>query len=155
MLRAVGLEDDDFKKPMVGIASTGSEVTPCNIHIDDLAEASKKGAREAGAVPFIFNTITVSDGISMGTDGMRYSLPSRDLIADSIETVVGAESLDGLVAIGGCDKNIPGCLIAIGRSEVPAVFVYGGSIRPGKLEGENIDLVSIFVGVGQHNTGVI
>jgi len=155
MLRAVGLEDDDFKKPMVGIASTGSEVTPCNIHIDDLAEASKKGAREAGAVPFIFNTITVSDGISMGTDGMRYSLPSRDLIADSIETVVGAESLDGLVAIGGCDKNIPGCLIAIGRSEVPAIFVYGGTISPGNLDGKKLDLVSVFEGVGQLNSGQI
>src|SRR5690625_2998405 len=155
MLRAVGFTDEDFTKPMVGIASTWSEVTPCNIHIKDLAESAKKGSRDAGGAPMIFNTITVSDGISMGTEGMRYSLPSRDVIADSIETVVGAESLDALVTIGGCDKNIPGCLIAIGRAEVPSVFVYGGSIRPGKLEGENIDLVSIFVGVGQHNTGVI
>lgn len=155
MLRAVGVTDEDFKKPMVGIASTWSEVTPCNIHIDDLAVASKKGAADAGAVPMIFNTITVSDGISMGTDGMRYSLPSRDLIADSIETVVGAESLDGLVAIGGCDKNIPGCMIAIGRSEVPAVFVYGGTIAPGKLDGKKIDLVSVFEGVGQLNSGQI
>ena len=155
MLRAVGFTDEDFKKPMVGIASTWSEVTPCNIHIKDLAESAKKGSRDAGGAPMIFNTITVSDGISMGTEGMRYSLPSRDLIADSIETVVGAESLDALVTIGGCDKNIPGCLIAIGRAEVPSVFVYGGSIRPGKLEGENIDLVSIFEGVGKHNNGDI
>src|SRR5699024_895447 len=109
MLRAVGVSDDDFKKPMIGIASTWSEVTPCNIHIDDLAVKAKGGARDAGGVPMIFNTITVSDGISMGTQGMRYSLPSRDLIADSMETVVGAENLDAFVAIGGCDKNIPGC----------------------------------------------
>src|SRR5699024_349401 len=155
MLRAVGFEDEDFKKPMIGIASTWSEVTPCNIHIKDLAVNAKDGAREAGAAPMIFNTITVSDGISMGTDGMRYSLPSRDLIADSIETVVGAESLDGLVAIGGCDKNIPGCMIAIANSDVPAVFVYGGTISPGKLDGKKIDLVSVFEGVGQLNSGVI
>src|SRR5699024_8785963 len=113
MLRAVGVTDEDFKKPMIGIASTWSEVTPCNIHINDLAVNAKEGARAAGGVPMIFNTITVSDGISMGTQGMRYSLPSRDLIADSIETVVGAENLDAFVAIGGCDKNIPGCMIAI------------------------------------------
>lgn len=155
MLRAVGFTDEDFNKPKVGIASTWSEVTPCNVHIDDLAVAAKKGAAEAGAKPLIFNTITVSDGISMGTDGMRYSLPSRDLIADSIETVVGAENLDGLLAIGGCDKNLPGCMIAIARSEVPAIFVYGGTIRPGKLDGKNIDLVSVFEGVGQLNAGQI
>lgn len=155
MLRAVGVTDEDFKKPMIGVASTWSEVTPCNIHIHDLAVSAKKGAREAGGVPFIFNTITVSDGISMGTEGMRYSLPSRDVIADSIETVVGAESLDGLVAIGGCDKNIPGCLIAIANSEVPAVFVYGGTISPGVHNGENIDIVSVFEGVGRHNNGDI
>jgi len=155
MLRAVGFTDEDFKKPMVGIASTWSEVTPCNVHIKDLAERAKEGAREAGGAPMIFNTITVSDGISMGTDGMRYSLPSRDLIADSIETVVGAESLDALVTIGGCDKNMPGCMIAIANSEVPSVFVYGGTIRPGKLDGKDIDLVSVFEGVGQHNKGDI
>lgn len=155
MLRSVGVTDEDFQKPMIGIASTWSEVTPCNIHIHDLAVSAKKGAREAGGVPFIFNTITVSDGISMGTDGMRYSLPSRDVIADSIETVVGAENLDGLVAIGGCDKNIPGCLIAIANSEVPAVFVYGGTIAPGKHNGGDIDIVSVFEGVGQHNNGDI
>ncbi|HZW68885.1 MAG TPA: dihydroxy-acid dehydratase [Pseudogracilibacillus sp.] len=155
MLRAVGFTDEDFEKPMIGIASTWSEVTPCNIHINDLAERAKKGAREAGGAPMIFNTITVSDGISMGTDGMRYSLPSRDLIADSIETVVGAENLDAVVTIGGCDKNMPGCMIAIARSEVPAIFVYGGTIRPGKLDGEDIDLVSVFEGVGQYNKGDI
>src|SRR5690625_4473906 len=155
MLRAVGFTDKDFKKPMIGIASTWSEVTPCNIHIKDLAVGAKKGAREAGGAPMIFNTITVSDGISMGTEGMRYSLPSRDLIADSIETVVGAESLDALVTIGGCDKNMPGCMIAIARSKVPAVFVYGGTIRPGSLDGEDIDLVSVFEGVGQYNKGDI
>ncbi|WP_172370888.1 dihydroxy-acid dehydratase [Sporosarcina jiandibaonis] len=155
MLRAVGVTDEDFEKPMVGIASTWSEVTPCNIHIDKLAIAAKKGAREAGAVPMIFNTITIADGISMGTEGMRYSLPSRDVIADSIETVVGGENLDGLVAIGGCDKNMPGCMIAIANSEVPAIFVYGGTIAAGKLHGESIDLVSVFEGVGQLNSGQI
>ncbi|HLS20548.1 MAG TPA: dihydroxy-acid dehydratase [Bacillota bacterium] len=155
MLRAVGFTDEDFKKPMIGIASTWSEVTPCNVHINGLAERAKEGAREAGGAPMIFNTITVSDGISMGTDGMRYSLPSRDLIADSIETVVGAENLDALVTIGGCDKNMPGCMIAIARSKVPAIFVYGGTIRPGKLDGEDIDLVSVFEGVGQYNKGDI
>lgn len=155
MLRAVGLKDEDFQKPMVGVASTWSEVTPCNVHIRELAEEAKQGAKEAGGAPLIFNTITVSDGISMGHEGMRYSLPSREVIADSIETVVGAERLDAYVAIGGCDKNMPGCMIAIGRTEVPAVFVYGGTIRPGKLDGKDIDLVSAFEGVGQYNKGRI
>lgn len=155
MLRAAGLQDEDFTKPMVGIASTWSEVTPCNIHIKELAENAKEGAREAGGVPMIFNTITVSDGISMGTQGMRYSLPSRDVIADSIETVVGAESMDALVTIGGCDKNMPGCMIAIANAEVPSVFVYGGTIKPGKLDGEDVNLVSVFEGVGQYNNGDI
>lgn len=155
MLRAVGFNDDDFQKPMIGIASTWSEVTPCNIHIDKLAVRAKEGAREAGGAPLIFNTITVSDGISMGTDGMRYSLPSRDLIADSIETVVGGESLDGFVAIGGCDKNMPGCMMAIARMNLPSLFVYGGTIKPGKLQGKDIDIVSVFEGVGQYSGGVI
>ena len=155
MLRAVGLTDDDFNKPMVGIASTWSEVTPCNMHILDLAVAAKKGAREAGAVPLIFNTITVSDSIAMGTQGMRYSLPSRDVIADSIETVVGGENFDGLLAIGGCDKNMPGCMIAIANSRVPSIFVYGGTIDAGKHNGENIDLLSVFEGVGELNSGKI
>ena len=155
MLRAVGFTDDDFRKPMIGVASSWSEVTPCNIHIDRLALKAKQGVRDAGGAPLIFNTITVSDAISMGTEGMRYSLPSRDVIADSIETVVGAERLDAFVAIGGCDKNMPGCLIAIGRSEVPAVFVYGGTIRPGRLNGKDIDIVSAFEGVGRYNKGEI
>ncbi|WP_156289780.1 dihydroxy-acid dehydratase [Oceanobacillus salinisoli] len=155
MLRAVGITDEDFTKPMIGVASTWAEVTPCNIHLNDLAAEAKKGTREAGGVPLQFNTITVSDGISMGTQGMRYSLPSRDLIADSIETVVGAENLDGLVAIGACDKNIPGCAIAIANANVPAVFVYGGTIAPGRHNGKDIDLVSVFEGVGKHNNGDI
>ncbi|WP_210365043.1 dihydroxy-acid dehydratase [Bacillus sp. REN3] len=155
MLRAVGFSDEDFRKPMIGIASTWSEVTPCNIHIDKLAVRAKEGARAAGGAPLIFNTITVSDGISMGTDGMRYSLPSRDLIADSIETVVEGESLDGFVAIGGCDKNMPGCMMAIARMDLPSVFVYGGTIRPGKLDGQDIDIVSAFEGVGKFNKGEI
>ncbi|WP_017548408.1 dihydroxy-acid dehydratase [Salinicoccus carnicancri] len=155
MLRAVGLTDESFTKPQIGVASTWAEVTPCNIHLNDLALEAKKGAQEAGGVPLQFNTITVSDGISMGTQGMRYSLPSRDLIADSIETVVGAENLDGLVAIGACDKNIPGCAIAIANAEVPAVFAYGGTIAPGNLRGTDIDLVSVFEGVGKHNNGDI
>ncbi|GGK14522.1 dihydroxy-acid dehydratase [Caldalkalibacillus thermarum] len=155
MLRAVGFSDEDFRKPMIGIASTWSEVTPCNIHLDELARKAKEGARQAGGAPLIFNTITVSDGISMGTEGMRYSLPSREVIADSIETVVGAENLDGFVAIGGCDKNMPGCMMAIGRLNLPSVFVYGGTIQPGKLNGKDIDIVSAFEGVGQYNKGEI
>lgn len=156
MLRAVGFKDEDFKKPMIGIASTWSEVTPCNMHIDKLAVAAKQGARDGGGAPLIFfNTITVADGIAMGHEGMRFSLPSREIIADSIETVMGAERLDGVVAIGGCDKNMPGCMIAIGRMNLPAVFVYGGTIQPGKNHGEDIDIVSAFEAVGQHNRNEI
>jgi len=151
MLRAVGFTDEDFMKPMIGIASTWSEVTPCNMHLDQLAVSAKKGAKEGGGAPLIFNTITVSDGIAMGHEGMRYSLPSREIIADSIETVMGAERFDGIVAIGGCDKNMPGCMIAIGRMNLPAVFVYGGSIQPGKSKGKDIDIVSAFEAVGRHN----
>ncbi|MFS8544476.1 MAG: dihydroxy-acid dehydratase, partial [Limnochordales bacterium] len=125
MLRAVGFTDEDFKKPMIGVASTWSEVTPCNVHLDELARRVKAAVREAGGAPLIFNTITVSDGISMGTEGMHFSLPSREVIADSIETVVQAERLDGLVAIGGCDKNMPGCMMAIARLGLPAGFPYG------------------------------
>jgi dihydroxy-acid dehydratase len=154
MLRAVGFKDEDFLKPMIGVASTWSEVTPCNMHIDQLAIQAKEGVKENGGAPLIFNTITVSDGISMGHEGMRYSLPSREVIADSIETVVGAERLDGLVAIGGCDKNMPGCMMAIGRLNVPSVFVYGGTISPGKSnEGKDLDIVSVFEAVGQYNAG--
>lgn len=154
-LRSLGFGDADFKKPMVGVASTWSEVTPCNVHIDQLALRAKSGAREAGGAPIIFNTITVSDGIAMGTEGMRYSLPSREVIADSIETVIGAENMDALVTIGGCDKNMPGCMIAIGRLNLPAVFVYGGTIAPGRLHGQDIDIVSAFEAVGQYNAGQI
>ncbi|HET7656649.1 MAG TPA: dihydroxy-acid dehydratase [Bacillales bacterium] len=155
MLRAVGFEDEDFKKPMIGIASTWSEVTPCNIHLDELARRSKEGAKQAGGSPMIFNTITVSDGISMGTEGMNFSLPSREVIADSIETVVGAENMDAYVAIGACDKNLPGCMMAIGRTNLPSIFVYGGSIRPGRLNGKDLDIVSAFEGVGQYNNKTI
>jgi len=152
MLRAVGFEDKDFSKPQVGIASTWSMVTPCNMHINTLADAAAEGADQTGSKSVIFNTITVSDGISMGTQGMRYSLVSREVIADSIETVVGAQGFDGLVALGGCDKNMPGCLMAIARLNRPAVFVYGGSIRPGK---NRTDVVSVFEAVGQHSEGKI
>jgi dihydroxy-acid dehydratase len=155
MLRDVGLTDDDFNKPLIGIASTWSEITPCNMHIDALARSAKAGARAGGGAPLIFNTITVSDGISMGTEGMRYSLPSREIIADSIETVAGAERFDGVVAIGGCDKNMPGCLMAMGRMNIPSVFVYGGTIKPGHYKGRDVDIVSVFEAVGQHNEKAI
>ncbi|BFT72569.1 dihydroxy-acid dehydratase [Paenibacillus sp. P36] len=153
MLRAVGFKDDDFKKPMIGVASTWSEVTPCNMHIDSLALAAKKGVQLHGGAPLIFNTITVSDGISMGHDGMLYSLPSREAIADSIEIVTSAERFDALVAIGGCDKNTPACLMAIGRLNLPAVYVYGGTIQPGKLDGKDVDIVSAFEAVGLYHDG--
>jgi len=155
MLRAVGLTDEDFKKPKVGVANTESDVTPCNMHIGALAKEARAGIKEHGFIPFEFHTITISDGISMGTPGMRFSLPSRDIIADSIETVVGGENFDGVVAFGGCDKNIPGCLIGIANARVPAAFVYGGTIQPGPLDGKDIDIVSVFEGVGQYNSGII
>jgi dihydroxy-acid dehydratase len=150
MLRAVGFEDADFIKPQVGIASTWSNLTPCNMHIDELARFAASGADQAGAKAITFNTITVSDGISMGTPGMRYSLVSREVIADSIETVAGAQGFDGLVAIGGCDKNLPGCMMALARLDRPAVFVYGGTIRPGV---DKRDIVSVFEAVGGHAQG--
>ncbi len=150
MLRAVGFSDEDFRRPQVGIASTWSRVTPCNLHIGDLAEAACQGVRESGGREVLFNTITVSDGISMGSPGMRYSLVSREVIADSIETVAGAQGFDGLVAIGGCDKNMPGCMMAIARLDRPAVFVYGGTIRPGA---GRRDIVSVFEAVGRHAKG--
>ena len=150
MLRATGFKDKDFDKPIVGIASTWSEVTPCNIHIDKLAKEVHAGARKAGAVPQTFGTITVSDGIAMGHEGMKYSLVSREVIADSIEVVAGAERFDGIVAIGGCDKNMPGCMIALARVNTPSIFVYGGTIMPGRLHGKDIDIVSIFEAVGQY-----
>ncbi len=150
MLYAVGFKEEDFAKPQIGIASTWSNLTPCNMHINTLAEAAAMGADEAGGKAVTFNTITVSDGISMGSPGMRYSLVSREVIADSIETAVGAEGFDGFVAIGGCDKNMPGCAMAIARLNRPAVFVYGGTIQPGK---ERRDVVSVFEAVGQHAAG--
>ena len=152
MLRAVGFDDDDFTRPQIAIASTWSMVTPCNMHIDKLAERAADGANAAGGKSIVFNTITVSDGISMGSPGMRYSLVSREVIADSIEAVVGAEGMDGVVAIGGCDKNMPGCVMAIARLNRPAVFVYGGTIQPGAKER---DVVSVFEAVGAHAQGTI
>jgi dihydroxy-acid dehydratase len=152
MLRAVGFTDADFKRPQIGIASTWATLTPCNVHIDTLAQRAASGADQAGGKAVLFNTITVSDGISMGSPGMRYSLVSREVIADSIETVVGAEGFDGLVAIGGCDKNMPGCAIAIARLDRPAVFVYGGTIRPGA---KRRDIVSVFEAVGGHAAGTV
>ena len=155
MLHAVGFSNADFKKSQIGIASTWSQVTPCNIHIDHLAREAAKGVDAAGGKALIFNTITVSDGISMGTPGMRYSLVSREIIADSIEAVVGCEALDGMVAIGGCDKNMPGCLIAMARLNRPSVFVYGGTIKPGSHKGKPVDIVSVFEAVGQKARGEI
>ncbi|RAP37209.1 dihydroxy-acid dehydratase, partial [Candidatus Marinamargulisbacteria bacterium SCGC AAA071-K20] len=155
MLRAVGFEDKDFKKPQIGIASTWSMVTPCNMHIDKLAIEAEKGANLAGGKGIIFNTITISDGISMGTEGMKYSLVSREVICDSIETVVGCENLDGLVAIGGCDKNMPACLMAMAKLNRPSVFVYGGTILPGTHKGKDVDIVSVFEAVGAHANKVI
>ena len=148
MLRAVGFKDADFKKPQVGIASTWSMVTPCNMHIDALARAAEAGVNASGGKAVIFNTITVSDAIGMGTEGMKYSLVSREVIADSIETVAGCEGFDGIVAIGGCDKNMPGCIMAMARLNRPSVFVYGGTILPGCHQGKNIDVVSVFEAVG-------
>jgi dihydroxy-acid dehydratase len=152
MLRAVGFVDADFDKPQVGIASTWSNLTPCNMHIDELARLVAGGVDRAGAKAITFNTITVSDGISMGTPGMRYSLVSREVIADSIETVVGAQGFDGVVAIGGCDKNMPGCMMALARLDRPAVFVYGGTIRPGT---DKRDIVSVFEAVGGYAQGTV
>ena len=150
MLRAVGFTDADFAKPVVGVASTWSMVTPCNMHINRLADEAVKGADAAGGKAVIFCTITVSDGISMGTPGMRYSLVSREIIADSIEAVTGAEGFDGLVAIGGCDKNMPGCAIAMARLNRPSVFVYGGTSVPGLHRGQSADIVTVFEAVGKH-----
>lgn len=150
MLRAVGFSDADFQKPQIGIASTWSMVTPCNMHINQLADFARQGADEAGGKGIIFNTITISDGIANGTIGMKYSLVSREVIADSIEAVAGCQGFDGLVAIGGCDKNMPGCLIGIARLNRPAVFVYGGTIQPGA---NHTDIVSVFEAVGQYARG--
>lgn len=156
MLRAVGFTDEDFDKPVIGIASLFSDITPCNAHLDRLATKGREGVRAAGGVPQTFGAPTVSDGISMGHRGMRYSLVSREVIADAIETVCGAMNHDGLVAFGGCDKNMPGCIMAMVRLNIPSVFVYGGSIMPGiGAHGEDLDIVSIFEAVGQFQAGKI
>src|SRR5215470_15400554 len=155
MLYAVGFKKEDFQKSIVGVASTWSMVTPCNMHIDQLAREAAKGVDQSGGKSIIFNTITVSDGISMGTEGMKYSLVSREVIADSIETVAAAEGFDGLVAIGGCDKNMPGALMAMARLNRPSVFVYGGTILPGCVKDRLVDIVSIFEAVGAHSNGKI
>src|SRR5436305_14057630 len=156
MLRGVGFHDDDFDRPMVGVASLFSDITPCNAHLDRLARKGCEGVRAAGGVPQVFGAPTASDGIMMGHQGMRYSLVSREVIADSIEVVAGGMNHDGLLAFGGCDKNMPGCVMAMARLNIPSVFVYGGSILPGVgPEGEAVDIVSIFEAVGRYQAGSI
>jgi dihydroxy-acid dehydratase len=155
MLRAVGFGDGDFGKPIVGIANAHSTITPCNAGLGELAGRAEAAVRAAGAMPQVFGTITVSDGISMGTEGMKYSLVSREVIADSIETACGAQSMDGVLAVGGCDKNMPGAMIAIARMDIPAIFVYGGTIKPGHYAGRDLTVVSAFEAVGQHSAGKI
>jgi dihydroxy-acid dehydratase len=155
MLRAVGFGEGDFEKPIVGVANGFSTITPCNAGLDLLARRAEAAIRAAGGMPQLFGTITVSDGISMGTEGMKFSLVSREVIADSIETAVSAESMDGVIAIGGCDKNMPGAMIAMARMNVPAIFVYGGTIKPGHLDGEDLTIVSAFEAVGQFSAGRI
>src|SRR5580765_6987293 len=153
MIYPIGFKPEDFKKPLIGIASTWGQVTPCNMHIDKLALEAEGGANDAGGKAIIFNTITISDGISMGSEGMKYSLVSREVIADSIETVVGCAGMDGFVTIGGCDKNMPGSLIAMARLNRPSVFVYGGTILPGCLTNNperKLDIVSVFEAIGAH-----
>jgi len=155
MLRAVGFGDDDFTKPIIGVANGFSTITPCNMGLGELAQRAETGIRQAGAMPQLFGTITISDGISMGTEGMKYSLVSREVIADSIETVCNGQSMDGVIAIGGCDKNMPGAMIAIARLNIPAIFVYGGTIQPGHYDGEDLTVVSAFEAVGQYSAGKI
>ncbi len=155
MLRAVGFGDRDFTKPIVGIANGYSTITPCNMGLNDLALRAEAGIKHAGAMPQMFGTITISDGISMGTEGMKYSLVSREVIADSIETVCNGQSMDGVLAIGGCDKNMPGAMIAIARINIPAIFVYGGTIKPGHHNGSDLTVVSAFEAVGQYSAGKI
>lgn len=155
MLRAVGFGDGDFQKPIVGIANGYSTITPCNMGLNELALRADGGVRTASAMPQMFGTITISDGISMGTEGMKYSLVSREVIADSIETVCNGQSLDGVLAIGGCDKNMPGAMIAIARMNIPAIFVYGGTIKPGHHNGKDLTVVSAFEAVGQYSAGKI
>jgi len=155
MLRAVGFDDADFTKPIVGVANGYSNLTPCNVGLGDLAERAQAALSEAGAMPQVFGTITISDGISMGTEGMKYSLVSREVIADAIETVCNGQCMDGVLAIGGCDKNMPGAAIAIARLNIPAIFVYGGTIKPGHYNGQDLTVVSAFEAVGQYSAGKI
>ena len=155
MLRAVGFQNEDFTKAIVGIANGYSTITPCNMGINILAQRAEVGIKNAGAMPQMFGTITISDGISMGTEGMKYSLVSREVIADSIETACNGQSMDGVLAIGGCDKNMPGALIAIARMNIPAIFVYGGTIKPGNYQGRDLTVVSSFEAVGQYSAGKI
>lgn len=155
MLRAVGFGDNDFNKPIVGIANGYSTITPCNMGIGELAKRAEIAVKNANAMPQVFGTITISDGISMGTEGMKYSLVSRDVIADSIETVCNGQSMDGVLAIGGCDKNMPGAMIAMARLNIPAIFVYGGTIKPGHYNGEDLTVVSAFEAVGKYSAGKI
>ena len=155
MLRAVGFGDGDFGKPILGIANGYSTITPCNVGLDDLSKRAEAAAREAGGMPQMFGTITVSDGISMGTEGMKYSLVSREVIADAIETACNGQSMDGVLAVGGCDKNMPGAMLAMARMNIPSIFVYGGTIKPGKLGGCDLTVVSAFEAVGQLTNGNI
>ncbi len=155
MLRAVGFKDEDFNKAIVGIANGYSTITPCNMGINQLAQRAEVGIKSAGAMPQVFGTITISDGISMGTEGMKYSLVSREVIADSIETACTGQSMDGVLAIGGCDKNMPGAMLAIARMNIPAIFVYGGTIKPGHYNGRDLTVVSSFEAVGQYSAGKI
>src|SRR6266511_5199545 len=148
MLRAVGFRDKDFPKAIIGVANGYSTITPCNLGLNDLTSRAIASLRAAGTMPQVFGTITVSDGISMGTEGMKYSLVSREVIADSIETACNAQSMDGLLVVGGCDKNMPGAMIAIARMDIPAVFVYGGTIKPGHHAGRDLTVVSVFEAVG-------
>src|SRR6516225_6357277 len=154
MLRAVGFLDEDFNRPMIGVANLFSDITPCNAHLDRLARKAVEGIRAGGGVPQLFGAPTASDGIMMGHQGMRYSLVSREVIADSIEVVAGGMNHDGVLAVGGCDKNMPGCLMALARLNAPGVFVYGGSILPGNdPEQGDVDIVSIFEAVGRYQAG--
>ena len=155
MLRAVGFEDADFNKAIVGVANAYSTITPCNMGINELAQRAQTAIKTAGAMPQVFGTITISDGISMGTEGMKYSLVSREVIADSIETVCTGQSMDGVLAIGGCDKNMPGAMLAMARMNIPAIFVYGGTIKPGHYGGKDLTVVSSFEAVGQYSAGKI
>jgi dihydroxy-acid dehydratase len=155
MLRAIGYKDEDFEKPIVGIANGHSTMNPCNAGIQPLADAADAAARLAGAMPQMFGTITVTDGISMGTEGMKYSLVSREVIADSIETAVQSQFMDGVLTIGGCDKNMPGAMIGIARMNIPAIFVYGGTIKPGRYKGKDLQIVSVFEAVGSYSAGTM